>query len=349
MLVLAMAFSSWLISFYIHHPMVEGSVYSDIVSFWHREPRLQASLIPCLQYFFEYPPASCLITYVSRMLGGGGLVGYYVVFSLLSLPAYIGIALTLKRFAGLTASLFIIAPSMVLYGVYNFDHFLSVFLIASLLAYTRGRIGVSAFFLGLGFSVKLFTVLLLPILLAEVNEWRRRLHVLFHFIAGALPFWLPVLLLNPRWLPDFLSFHASWGLENSWIIWLSNNPFSPSSKFLGFLTAAILVFRAYGASASYESKAFLVLSGFLIGSPTFTPQMVLWLIPLIAANTRLWLWLPLLEAANAGIILTWFATDSPIMPWTPPQTMSLLRAAALIGMWMTVYRAAPIGLNHRQV
>ncbi|MEM1975964.1 MAG: hypothetical protein QW074_07765 [Candidatus Caldarchaeum sp.] len=53
LLVLAMAFASWLISFYIHHPTVEGSIYSDIVSFWHHEPRLQAGLIPCLQYFFK--------------------------------------------------------------------------------------------------------------------------------------------------------------------------------------------------------------------------------------------------------------------------------------------------------
>ncbi|MEM2114747.1 MAG: hypothetical protein QXS12_04770, partial [Candidatus Caldarchaeum sp.] len=86
-------------------------------------------------------------------------------------------------------------------------------------------------------------------------------------------------------------------------------------------------------------KSFLILSGFLIGSPTFTPQMTLWLLPFTASFTRLWAWLPLFESANVAIIFTWFLTDTPTLPWTPPQTMAILRVIALSAMWVTVYRA----------
>ncbi|BAJ51005.1 conserved hypothetical protein [Candidatus Caldarchaeum subterraneum] len=347
-LAVAAAVVSWLISFYIHHPLVEGNVYSDVASFWWREENLQRGEMPCIQYFFEYPPTACLLVYASRLLGGVSLTGYYVAFSLLSLPAFIAISICLSRLAGLPGSFFILVPSMVVYGVYNFDHFFTAFLAAALLMQTMGRWRAAAVLLGLGFSVKLFTVLLLPLLMLETGDKRKAAETGLLFAAGALPTWVPILLINPGWLFEFVSFHASWGLENSWLVWLSNDPFSQSTKIIAYLAALVLIIRAYTYSASFAAKSFLTLSGFLIGSPTFTPQMTLWLIPFTASFTRLWVWLPLFESANVAILFTWFLTDTPTLPWTPPQTMALLRAIALSAMWATVYRA-PTSANFRYV
>ncbi|MEM4381280.1 MAG: hypothetical protein QXX19_03540, partial [Candidatus Caldarchaeum sp.] len=105
-----------------------------------------------------------------------------------------------------------------------------------------------------------------------------------------------------------------------------------------YLTAAILLLRSYTSQAGLAMKSFLVFSAWLLGSPTFTPQMAIWIIPFAAASPRLWVWVPFFETANAAIIYTWFTTSIPTYPWTLPQTMSLLRASALAAMWFTTYR-----------
>ncbi|MEM4328985.1 MAG: glycosyltransferase 87 family protein [Candidatus Caldarchaeum sp.] len=338
-LVLAAAVVSWGLSVYLHHPSVEGNVYSDVASFWWREPYLREGLVPCIQYFFEYPPASCFIVYAARLAGGPPLESYYMAFSALSLPAYLLLAWTLTRLAGRVGAFFILMPSMVVYGIYNFDHFFTALLAASLVVFMDGRHRLAYFLLGMAFSVKLFTVLLLPVYLMERGRRMRNVLEGFGFFAvGALPATAPVLATNPAWVAEFLNYHMSWGLENAWTVWLSADPFSPSAKVVGYLTAAILLLRSYTSQAGLAMKSFLVFSAWLLGSPTFTPQMAIWIIPFAAASPRLWVWVPFFETANAAIIYTWFTTSIPTYPWTLPQTMSLLRASALAAMWFTTYR-----------
>ncbi|MEM4189813.1 MAG: glycosyltransferase 87 family protein [Candidatus Caldarchaeum sp.] len=340
-LVMAAAVASWFLSLYIHHPMVEGNIYSDVASFWWREEHLKAGKIPCMQYFFEYPPAACFIVYASRVLGGESLVGYYVAFSMLSLPAYLALAWALKRLAGFPTSLFfIMMPSIIVYGIYNFDHFFTALLAASLVLFMDGRRKTSYFLLGAAFSVKLFTALMLPVYLLDTAKRRQDVYeAVAFFSAGALPTIVPVLVSNPSWATEFINYHLSWGLENSWVVWLTSDPMSQSAKTLGYLTAFILLVRSYFSQASLIVKGFMVFSAWLLGSPTFTPQMAVWLIPFTAVASKLWFWIPLFEASNAAIIFTWFMTNMPTYPWTPPQTMALLRAAALAAMWITAYRS----------
>ncbi|MEM4186422.1 MAG: glycosyltransferase 87 family protein [Candidatus Caldarchaeum sp.] len=347
-LTMAAAVISWFLSFYIHHPRVEDNVYSDVASFWWREPHLEAGKIPCIQYFFEYPPASCFIVYAARVLGGQSLDGYYVAFSMLSLPAYLALAWTLTRLTSFPCSLpFMMMPSLIVYGIYNFDHFFTALLSASLVLFTDGRRRISYLLLGAAFSIKLFTVLMLPVYLLETAKRRRDFYeAAVFFLAGALPATVPILALNPSWVSEFLNYHLGWGIENSWVVWLSSDPFSQSAKMLGYLTALILLLRSYLSQASLVVKGFMVFSAWLLGSPTFTPQMAVWLIPFTSAVSRLWFWIPLFEAANAAIIFTWFTTGTPTHPWTPPQTMALLRAAALAAMWITAYKSTtPIRLQ----
>jgi 4-amino-4-deoxy-L-arabinose transferase-like glycosyltransferase len=136
---LAAAFISWTLSVYIHYPMVQGSIYSDIVSFWHREPGLAAGLKPCIDYFFEYPPAACFITYAARLLGGPDVEGYYMAFVLLSLPAFLLLAYSMHRLAGRVAIALTLSPSLIVYGIYNYDHFLAALMALALALYLSGR------------------------------------------------------------------------------------------------------------------------------------------------------------------------------------------------------------------
>ncbi|MCS6785378.1 MAG: glycosyltransferase 87 family protein, partial [Candidatus Caldarchaeum sp.] len=236
---------------------VEGNIYSDVAAFWWREAELRAGLIPCIDYFFEYPPAACLIVYASRLLGDGALLGYYVAFSWLSLPAFIVVSWCLTRLAGYPGAFFVLMPSMVIYGIYNFDHFFTAFLAASLLMFMNGRKRLAYLLLGAGFSVKIFTILLLPIYLAESVGRRKIAEGVLFFVVGALPASLPVVVLNPVWVPEFIEYHATWGLENSWTVWLSNDPFSQSAKLIAYLTVILLLIRTYAASLPLPMKGFL--------------------------------------------------------------------------------------------
>jgi hypothetical protein len=333
-LALAAAFASWLLSTYIHHPEVHGHLYSDVVSFWYREPELAAGLKPCIDYFFEYPPAACFITYAARLLGGPSVGGYFMAFALLSLPAFLLLAYSTYRLAGRVAVVFALSPSLIVYGVYNYDHFMAALTASALVLYLTGRRGFAYVLLGVAASIKVFSLFLLPITLAERSRWR----YVFLFLAGALPSTVPVAVLRPGYFGAFVSYHASWGLENSWTVWLTNDPFSPSAKLVGWLVASLLYTRALASSLPVEHRCLLALSGVLLGSPVFTPQMVLVLLPLLATAPSTWLFIPLLEISNISIILTWFWVDNPTHAWTIPQTMALIRAAALTVAWVFTYR-----------
>jgi hypothetical protein len=331
---LAAAFISWTLSAYIHYPTVQGSTYSDVVSFWYREPELAAGLKPCIDYFFEYPPAACFINYAARLLGGHNVEGYYTAFALLSLPAFLLLAYSMYRLAGWVYVALALSPSLIIYGVYNYDHFMAALTALALVLYLSGRKAPAYVLLGAAASVKIFTVFLLPVLLSERFRWR---YVLL-FLAGTAPATLPVVLLNPAYVGEFVNYHASWGLENAWTVWLIDDPFSPSAKVIGWLTASILFVRSLISRPPVERRCLLALSGFLLGSPIFTPQMVVMLLPLLAMTPSAWVFIPFIEAANTGIILTWFWVDNPTHAWTPPQTMALVRAIALAAAWVAVYR-----------
>ncbi len=339
-LALAAAFVSWLLSTYIHHPRVEGNIYSDVVSFWYAALDPNRGKIPCVDYFFEYPPAACFITYASAVLGGWSLESYYLMFALLSLPSYLVLAWAMSRYAGPSATFFMLAPSMVVYGIYNFDHFFTA-LVALSLVFIEKRRWLAHLLLGIAASVKVFTILLFPVFLLK-RDMRSVLRDFLFFLVGVLPLVVPVVALNPGYVAEFISYHSGWGIENSWTVWLSSDPFSQSAKLLGYLVAAVLLLRSYTSTVLEAEKGFMVFAAWLLGAHVFTPQMALWLIPFAAACRKIWPWMPLFEASNTAIIFTWFWTETPTMPWTPPQTMAVLRAAALTAMWLTAYRSQPL-------
>jgi len=338
--------ASWLASGLIHFPQLPGSIYSDIVSFWWRDvggPQLRAGEAPCFQFFLEYPPASCVTLYLSALAGSGNIVRYYQAFFYLSLPAYIAIAwsvIQLSRSSGHSplGVIFVASPSLVVYGIYNFDHFAAAAAGVSAVLLTRGRLLWSGLAAGLGAAAKIYPALLLPLILLETRGWARG-RFLIGFAAGAAPFYIAQETLNPSMLVRFIEYHGGWGLENAWYIWVFHDQFSPTAKLLGSLVGALLVLYFSLSRGPLLSRMFLIVSSWLIMSYVFTPQMVIWLIPLMPAVARLVLpYWPSLEVSNVAIILTWFGDFNPLLPPSPPQVMALIRAASLGLMIYSVYR-----------
>ncbi len=342
--VYGVAVTSWLLSAALHNPRMSGNIYSDIVNFWWRDHELRLGLAPCFEYFFEYPPLSCVVTYLARVIGGATLENYYSAFVYLSLPFYLILAWSIINIVEKTGVrkiglLAIASPSLVFYGIYNYDHIAAALVGLSIALFIIGRLEWSGVVAGLAFTVKLYSGFLLPLFLMELNNNRQRLRYFLYFLAGAIPFYLIQLILNPSSLLEFFRYHVGWGLENAWYIWIFGKPDSTSAKIFGLALGAYLVLRVYLMDGSLLAKCFLSVSVWLLSSYIFTPQMVIWLIPLIASQPRSFYFWPALEITNVGIILTWFGEYDPIMPGSPPQILALIRAFSIGLMALSVFFA----------
>lgn len=345
--VYAVAISSWILSGLLHFPELNWGIYSDINSFWWRSgsgEQLKIGRAPCFHFFFEYPPASCLTIYVSALAASGEMTRYYQTFFYLSLPAYLALAWSIINIAKISGFkwlglIFVASPSLVVYGIYNFDHFAAAMTGISVVFMMRRRFFISGLAAGLGFAFKLYSGFIVPVALLE-SKGRERLVFLTAFALTAAPLYIFQEIYNPGTLARFYEYHTSWGLENAWYIWIFYDQFSPAGKLLGTLFGAVLVIQAVMAKGPPMPKMFLAVSSWLLMSYIFTPQMVIWLLPLLptVARAALPYW-PSLEISNIAIILTWFGDYNPVMPPSPPQIMSLIRAASLTLMIVSVYLA----------
>ena len=339
---LSASFAAMFLSFMLHSPWSNPNIYSDIGSFWGRSVQqglvtyypVQQGWVPYFQFFFEYPPISGYILYLARIIGGD-YNGYYSAFGVMSLVAAMVMAWSCWRVANALGTrlnpLYFFLPSLIIYGVYNFDLFNALFIILSLQFFLEDRKGASAAALGLSIAAKLVGVVLLPIYLLELRKNRLRLRYLLITAAVVAFFYLPIALLNFKDLSQFYSFFRGWGLEDAWYVWIFQSPFSSYAKWFGVAVAGILLLRVYTLKVSLAPRLFLGLAAYLLGATIYSPQFNLMLIPLVIVlaidDPSLYAW----EVFNALIILTWFlpGVTNPTWPGTLPQAMALLRTGSL--------------------
>ncbi len=329
-----------LLSVFLHSPWATPNIYSDIGSFWGRS-WVSGGQFPnsSPNAFFEYPPISGLILYAARVLGGS-YTGYYLSFSAFSLVAVAVLTWSTWRLASAIGvkvnPLYFILPSIIVYGVYNFDLFNALFVVLTIQLFVEKRRGWSAVFLGLAFATKLVAVVLLPVFLIELPGWKERSR---YFATGAVvggAFFLPILLFNPGFASQIYNFLSNWGLEDAWYIFIFGDQFSKTAKLFGLVLMLALFVRIYTLKTPLIQRVFLVLTAYLLSTYIYAPQFNVMMIPIVAVlaltTPALYFW----EVFNALIILTWFTYPDPTHAWTLPQTMALLRSAALGLMGLSV-------------
>ncbi|MEM3398120.1 MAG: glycosyltransferase 87 family protein [Nitrososphaerota archaeon] len=348
-IIISSATLSFIASYLLHHPKIQGYIYSDIVSFWYR-PLVRDVKIPYIQEGFEYPPLSGLITYISSLIGRGELIPYYNSFSLILFVFYMFLVLTVSRIMEERRNSFIyifiyliFAPTMIFYLNYNFDVVFVAFLILSLMYFEKGRHKLSALLFSIATLTKLINIILLPILLLHMKDWRDRFSYIFYFILPVAIVNVVLQLLNPSFFKETYIYHAEWGLENAWFVYLF--PSRDSWDTAKLFSATLMV---YGLLKMYVSnigdlyeKSFILLSVFLLTNYVFTPQMLIFLLPFLAVISNSFRPIfYILELANVGIILTWFMEEDPLLPGTLPQNLALIRAATLLYMLTETYLKA---------
>ena len=346
--VYAAAIASFTLSYMIHNPGLSKYVYSDIVSFWYREGWPMRLRMPYIEASFEYPPLAGFLTFLAAALGSN-IAAYYSIFSAIIFIFYmlmleVVVRICEERGVGLEYALILLclSPSMILYSIYNYDVIFAALLMLSLFLLVKGRLTSSAITFSATALVKLINLITLPFILMYVEGWKNRIKyalisiLIFAFVNLVL--WV----MNPEFIDGTYFYHVRWGLENAWYLMLFPNSWSwDTAKLFGILLMAYGLLKIYlHDGADLIQRVFMALSVFLLTNYVFTPQMLLWLLPLLAVMGSLPVPYFFLDLANAGIILLWFEVSDPLSPGSPTQILALLRAVMLFIILLETYFAS---------
>jgi uncharacterized membrane protein len=212
----------------------------------------------------------------------------------------IATALTVRR-RPWDAAMVALAPSTILCLLINWDMLAVALTAVSMLLWSRSRPFWSGVLLGLAIAAKFYPVLLLgPLFLLCLRGGKLKEYA--GLVGGTAAAWavvnVPIMLANFDGWAEFYRFSnergADWG--SIWYVFLAmGHPVPPdlvntlAIVLLGVLCLGI-TFLAVGARRRprYAQLAFLVVAAFCITNKVYSPQYVLWLIPLAAMARPRW-------------------------------------------------------------
>jgi hypothetical protein len=303
----------------------QRACYTDIYPLYYGEG-LSAGKVPYAGHPVEYPvliggamqAAAWLVRNVSEAIRGREF--FDVTVALLAVCAVAGVLAT-ARAAGpgrrAQALMVALSPALILSAFVNWDLIALAFTALGIAAWA-GRRGVWAgVLLGLGVATKFYPLVVFgPLLLLCLRAGRMREFA--RTLAAAAIAWavvdLPVLIVAPSGWARFYVFSkdrgADWG--SVWYLFEHFNVPVLGNPQLSALNKLSAVFFAVGCAAiavlalaaprrpRLPQLCFLVLAAFLMTNKVWSPQYVVWLVPLaVLARPRLWPYL-LWQAAEVA-------------------------------------------------
>jgi uncharacterized membrane protein len=249
--------------------------------------------------------ASLLATPISDLLGFEPVVGFFDLnvlglFAFL-LVAVIATALTVRH-RPWDAAMVALAPTMILGATINWDLIPIALTALAMLAWARNKPGWAGVALGLAIAAKFYPVLLLgafAILALRTAKWRPSF-VLLGATAGT---WalvnIPFAIANTEGWWYFYSFNSDRGVDFGSIWYAASvlgvpavpadalNTVATGTFLLGFVAIAVLSL-ATKRRPRLAQVAFLVIAVFVLSGKVYSPQYVLWLVPLAAMARPKW-------------------------------------------------------------
>jgi uncharacterized membrane protein len=203
------------------------------------------------------------------------------------------------------AMAFALSPVLLLSGLVNWDLLAVLFTAGALWAWARGRPVLAGVMVGLGVATKLYPLFLLGAFLVDVlwgGRDRRRLGRWGLAVAGAAVVWvaanLPALLSGPSEWRYFWTFNSDRGadLGSLWLVADQLGLHSDASRInlvsgglLGLACVAILLLSLRAPRRPRVAQvALLVVAAFLVVNKVYSPQYVLWLLPLAVLARPRW-------------------------------------------------------------
>lgn len=191
------------------------------------------------------------------------------------------------------------SPCVAAAGLVNWDLLPVALTALAVLAWARRHPALAGALLGLGMAAKLYPLLLLgPLLLLCLRAGRTRDfgRALVAFVLAWLVVNLPVLVLAPQAWLNFWRFNSdrSGDFGSLWyVLSLADNPVphlnlvSGGLFALGCAAIGLLILLA-PVRPRFGSVAFLVVAAFLMTNKVYSPQYVLWLLPLLVLARPRW-------------------------------------------------------------
>jgi uncharacterized membrane protein len=200
------------------------------------------------------------------------------------------------------AAAFAASPALLLTGLVNWDMLAVVLVAGALWTWARGRPIATGVLIGVGTATKLYPLFLLgPVVVICLRErrWRELVDTLLAAGASWLLFNAPAYLSGAEQWKVFWRFNSSRGpdLGSIWLVIsqaghttigaASVNHWSWAFFALWCAAVAVLGFRA-PSTPRLAQLGFLVVAGFLLINKVYSPQYVLWLLPLAVLARPRW-------------------------------------------------------------
>lgn len=261
-------------------------------------------LVPYRGAFSEYPNVATYLFGLPYFITGGDFFAYRAIFSFVMcvcLGLMVGL---LQRFLPGRESLayLMLLPAPLYFTINRFDLLASLFVVLSLWYLQQHRAALSGICLGVAALTKWYPVLLLPLFLSHAYRRDRRSSqtLLIAFGAACVAIIAPTVIgvgLRPMLRP--YAFHASRGLEMvslpallHWygVQWLGVTV-PPRLVELGCLSGVLLAVVASLRARvdSIERVAcwsVVILSASILLSTVWSPQWMLWVLPLMIVIAR---------------------------------------------------------------
>lgn len=200
------------------------------------------------------------------------------------------------------AALVAASPALALTALVNWDLLALVFVAGAAWAWARDRPVLTGVMIGLGTATKLYPLLLLGALLVICLR-ERRLPGFVRVLVAAIAAWLlvnlPALLTGPaEWL-HFWTFNSERGADLGSLWLVADQAFDVgftagtinlgSWLVLGLWCAGVLVLGLRApVTPRFAQLGLLIVIGFLLVNKVYSPQYVLWLLPLAALARPRW-------------------------------------------------------------
>lgn len=354
--------------------------YSDItVLFYWRG--ISEGKVPYLQADLEYPVLTgALMDFTRRLtnlLGGQTAPGLPAEQVASSAGLYFGVnALVLFILFGVLvgahlklsrpwdALMIAASPAIMTAGLINWDALVVALTSLALLAWSRKRPGWTGLWLGLGIAAKLYPVLLLvplAVLCLRTSRWRD----FFVTVGTTLGAWvavnLPIYLLAPQGWINFWTFNVDRGgdLGSVWyVLSLAGVELQRVSLWVATLMVAgtlaiCLLLLLSKRRARLSQGVFLIVALFLMLNKVYSPQYVLWLLPLLVLARPRWReWIVFSVAELLYFVAIWAHLDGVLYPGAGTQERLYWLAVGLrvaVQLWLCLLVVADVVNPRRDI
>ena len=249
--------------------------------------------------------ASLVTTPIAELLGIDATVAFFDVNILGLLPflliAVVATALTVRH-RPWDAAMVALAPTMILGATINWDLIPIALTALAMLAWSRDKPGWAGVALGFAIAAKFYPVLLLgavAILALRTGKWRPWFVLLGSSIATWVLVNIPFAIANTEGWWYFYSFNSQRGVDFG-SVWYASSvlgvPAVPpdvlnvvaSGTFLVLVIGIAVLVLATRRRPRLAQVAFLVIAAFVLSGKVYSPQYVLWLVPLAAMARPRW-------------------------------------------------------------